>query len=77
MCTLYFQCDSLPPSLPPSLSPTQVDEDMEGERNRRIAESKDEHSADNVERRKTYDRLVVVQEDLLKTIQGMKVGSGL
>lgn len=50
----------------------QVDEDMEGERNRRIAESKDEHSADNVERRKTYDRLVVVQEDLLKTIQGMK-----
>ena len=54
-------------------SPPQVKRDIEEERKRLIAESKDEHSDVNVDRRKTYDKLVVVQEDLLKTIQGMKV----
>ena len=50
-----------------------MDADADAERSRRIEESKEEYSDVNVERRKTYDRLVVVQEDLLKTIQRMKV----
>ena len=49
---------------------------MDAERSRRVEESKDEHSEINVQRRETYDRLVTVQEDLLKTIQGMKVREG-
>ena len=51
----------------------QVDSDADKERERRIEESKEENSDVNVERKKTYDRLVTVQEDLLKTIQRMKV----
>ena len=47
---------------------------MDAERSRRIEESKDENSDDNIQRRETYNRLVMVQEDLLKTIQRMKVG---
>ena len=46
---------------------------MDAERSRRIEESKDENSDDNIQRRETYNRLVMVQEDLLKTIQRMKV----
>ena len=38
---------------------------MDAERSRRVEESKDEHSEINVQRRETYNRLVVVQEDLL------------
>ena len=51
----------------------QVDSDADKERERRIEESKEENSDVNIERRKTYDRLIAVQEDLLKTIQRMKV----
>ena len=51
----------------------QADAEAEAERNRRIEESKDEHSEINVKRRQTYDRLIMVQEDLLKTMQRMKV----
>ena len=51
----------------------QVDSDADKERERRIEEGKEENSDVNVERRKTYDRLITVQEDLLKTIQRMKV----
>ena len=47
---------------------------MDAERSRRIEESKDETSDVNTQRRETYNRLVMVQEDLLKTIQRMKVG---
>ena len=47
---------------------------MDAERSRRIEESKDETSDVNTQRRETYNRLVTVQEDLLKTIQRMKVG---
>ena len=61
------------PSFLPHLSP-QVDKEMDAERSRRIEESKDENSDDNIQRRETYNRLVMVQEDLLKTIQRMKVG---
>ena len=51
----------------------QADADADKERERRIEESKEETSDISVERRKTYDRLIAVQEDLLKTIQRMKV----
>ena len=61
------------PSFLPHPSP-QVDKEMDAERSRRIEESKDENSDDNIQRRETYNRLVMVQEDLLKTIQRMKVG---
>jgi len=50
----------------------EVDKEMDAERSRRVEESRDEHSEINVQRRETYNRLVAVQEDLLKTIQGMK-----
>ena len=51
----------------------QVDAEAETERSRRIEESKEEESEVNVKRRETYDRLITVQEDLLKTMQRMKV----
>ena len=50
-----------------------VDAQAEAERSRRIEESKEEDSEINVKRRETYNRLVTVQEDLLKTIHRMKV----
>ena len=46
---------------------------VEEERERLIEESKDPSSPLNVERNKTYDRLVMVQEDLLHHVRGMKV----
>lgn len=49
---------------------------VEEERERLIQESKDPNSALNVERNKTYDRLVVVQEDLLHHVRGLKVRRG-
>ena len=52
----------------------QVKQQVEEERERQIAESKDPMSPLNVERNKTYDRLVVVQEDLLHHVKGMMVG---
>ena len=64
----------LPPSTLTSPLPPQVDKEMDAERSRRIEESKDETSDVNTQRRETYNRLVTVQEDLLKTIQRMKVG---
>ena len=51
----------------------EVDAQAEAERSRRIEESKEEDSEINVKRRETYNRLVTVQEDLLKTIHRMKV----
>ena len=40
---------------------------------RRIAAEKEEGTELDTERRKTYDRLIVVQEELLRTIHKMKV----
>ena len=48
---------------------------MEEERERQIAESKNTDSLLNAERSKTYDRLVMVQEDLLHHVRGMMVGA--
>lgn len=50
----------------------KIHEDEEIERNRRIAESSDGSSTDTKERQHTYDRLVLVQEDLLRTIRRMQ-----
>ena len=47
------------------------------ERNRRIAECDDGGASDSKERQLTYDRLVVVQEDLLRTIRRMQVQGAL
>lgn len=49
---------------------------VEEERERLIEESKDPTSPLNVERNKTYDRLVMVQEDLLHHVRGLKVRRG-
>ena len=46
---------------------------VEEERERLIRESKDPNSALNTERNKTYDRLVMVQEDLLHHVKGLRV----
>ena len=51
----------------------QVHDEEEQERTRRIAEEKDDKSEESKERLKTYNKLVNVQEDLLKRIQAMKV----
>ena len=51
----------------------QADKESDEERQRRIAAEKDEASEENVERQKTYNKLITVQEDLLKTIHTMKV----
>ena len=56
--------------LPPP-PPSQADKLAEEERERRIEESKGEYDS---EKKKTYDKLVNVQEDLLKHIRKMKVG---
>ena len=48
----------------------QADRLAEEERERRIEESKGAYDA---EKQKTYNKLVVVQEDLLRTIMTMKV----
>ncbi len=55
---------------------SKVVREVEEERSRLIEESKHEDSEVNVQRQKTYDKLVVVQEHLLKTIQRMKVREG-
>ena len=46
---------------------------VEEERERQITESNDPTSPLNQERNKTYDRLVLVQEDLLHHVRGMMV----
>ena len=46
---------------------------VEEERERLIEESKNPESALNIERNKTYDRLVLVQEHLLHHVRGLKV----
>ena len=51
----------------------QVKKQVEEERERLIVEGKDPQSPLNLERNKTYDRLVMVQEDLLHHVRGMKV----
>ena len=50
----------------------KIHQDEEVERNRRIAECDDGGASDSKERQLTYDRLVVVQEDLLRTIRRMQ-----
>ena len=69
----FLLLSSLHPPSPHPFLP-QVDKEMDAERSRRIEESKDETSDVNTQRRETYNRLVTAQEDLLKTIQRMKVG---
>ena len=53
----------------------QVKQQVEEERVRQLRESKDLNSALNKERNRTYDRLVVVQEQLLHQVRGLKVGT--
>ena len=53
----------------------QVKQQVEEERVRQLRESKDLNSALNQERNRTYDRLVVVQEQLLHQVRGLKVGT--
>eukprot|EP00731_Ephydatia_muelleri_P017030 Em0010g128a len=50
----------------------KIHQDEEVERNRRIAECDDGSASDSKERQLTYDRLVMVQEDLLRTIRRMQ-----
>ena len=51
----------------------QVHNDEEKERERRIAEAKNIDTEENKERMKTYDRLIFVQEDLLRHSRKMEV----
>ena len=52
----------------------KVKKQVEEERERQIAAGKEPQSPLNLERNKTYDRLVLVQEDLLHHVRAMKVG---
>ena len=54
----------------PTVVLMQADKAAEDERERRMEEEKEEF---NLDRSKVYDRLVTVQEDLLKTFHRMKV----
>ena len=54
----------------------KVKGEVEQERQRLIEESQNPGSDLNVERNKTYDRLVVVQEDLLRHVRSLKVREG-
>ena len=51
----------------------QILKDEEKERARRIEESQDTSSDTQKERMKTYDRLVLVQEDLLRHMRKIQV----
>ena len=58
-------------------SPVQVKQQVEEERTRLIKESKDPNSPLNAERSKTYDKLIVVQEQLLHHVISLKVRRSL